>query len=373
MFMLLLKLLWLAILTIILPLIAGGCLRLPQPSYNRIELLLVRFYAGEMLLFAGFLLLSVPMILLERSFTELKIAYSGYAVVLVGIAIVRYLRDRRRRAPAAQAEEAVAAPAANAAQAREATTDAAKHTQISWYIAGALLLLQLVMALLFTYQDGDDAYYVAVSTMTTNNDEMYKELAYTGETMTLDVRHALAPFPVWISYLAAMSGISTVIVARTLLQLILIPQTYGIFYLMGSRLLAGKRQQLPLFFLFTEVLVLFGDYSYYSMENFMLARSRQGKAALGSILLPLLLYLLLLLVTECKEKRKPSGGLWLFLVCVMCACCLCSTMGAMLACLLVAAVGLCTAVCYRRPLILLPMAACCTPCVVFAALYLILG
>lgn len=359
MFMLLLKLLWLAILTIILPLIAGGCLRLSQSSYNRIESLLERFYAGEMLLFAGFLLLSVPMILLERSFTELKIAYSGYAVVLVGIALARYLRDRRRRAPAAQVEEAVAAPTAN--------------TQISWYIAGALLLLQLVMALLLTYQDGDDAYYVAVSTMTTNNDEMYKELAYTGETMTLDVRHALAPFPVWISYLAAMSGISTVIVARTLLQLILIPQTYGIFYLMGSRLLAGKRQQLPLFLLFTEVLVLFGDYSYYSMENFMLARSRQGKAALGSILLPLLLYLLLLLVTECKEQRKPSGGLWLFLVCVMCACCLCSTMGAMLACLLVAAVGLCTAVCYRRPLILLPMAACCTPCVVFAALYLILG
>lgn len=91
-----------------------------------------------------------------------------------------------------------------------------------------------------------------------------------------------------------MTGITTVIVAKTLVPVALISMTYGVFYLLGSRVLfAGegayrKKWALPAFLLCTEVLVLFGDYSYYTVENFMIARSRQGKAALGSILIPMI-------------------------------------------------------------------------------------
>lgn len=164
-----------------------------------------------------------------------------------------------------------------------------------WVLAGVLLLVQLVLAVLMVYGDGDDAYYVAISAAAEESGRMYQKIPYTGMHTELDVRHGLAPFPIWIAWLAQMTGITTVIVAKTLVPVALISMTYGVFYLLGSRVLfAGegayrkKKWALPAFLLCTEVLVLFGDYSYYTVENFMIARSRQGKAALGSILIPMI-------------------------------------------------------------------------------------
>ena len=176
-----------------------------------------------------------------------------------------------------------------------------------------------------------------------------------------------------------MTGITTVIVAKTLVPVALISMTYGVFYLLGSRVLfAGegayrKKWALPAFLLCTEVLVLFGDYSYYTVENFMIARSRQGKAALGSILIPMIFFLLLTLLRKIQEEQKITVSFWVLLGSVMTACCLASTMGALLACMLVGTAGICGAVSYRKWKLILPLIGCCIPCIVYAGMYLLLG
>ena len=43
---------------------------------------------------------------------------------------------------------------------------------------------------------------------------MYQKLPYTGMSTELDVRHGLAPFPIWIAWLSQMTGIATVAVAQ---------------------------------------------------------------------------------------------------------------------------------------------------------------
>ena len=250
---------------------------------------------------------------------------------------------------------------------------------ILWVLAGVLLLVQLVLAVLMVYGDGDDAYYVAISAAAEESGRMYQKIPYTGMHTELDVRHGLAPFPIWIAWLAQMTGITTVIVAKTLVPVALISMTYGVFYLLGSRVLfAGegayrKKWALPAFLLCTEVLVLFGDYSYYTVENFMIARSRQGKAALGSILIPMIFFLLLTLLRKIQEEQKITVGFWVLLGSVMTACCLASTMGALLACMLVGTAGLCGAVSYRKWKLILPLIGCCIPCIVYAGMYLLLG
>ena len=201
---------------------------------------------------------------------------------------------------------------------------------------------------------------------------MYQKLPYTGMSTELDVRHGLAPFPIWIAWLSQMTGIATVAVAKTLLPVALISMTYGVFYLIGSRGLS-QGKNLPLFLICTEVLVLFGDYSFYTVENFMIARSRQGKAALGSILIPMIFFLLLLLFRRLQEKQKITVGFWILLTAVMTSCCLASTMGALLACMLVGVAGICGAIAYKNRKILLPLAACCVPCIIYAGMYLVLG
>lgn len=351
------RLLWLAVLLVAVPAWVGNCfLNVDKPYKNPVFL----WISGQMLLWAGFQVICVPVILLEGRMWMVTTAYCCYILVLLILATIRYFRQPRnlRAVPEAKPEKAVT---------------------ILWVLCGVLLLVQLVLAALMVYSDGDDAYYVAISAAAEESGKMYQKIPYTGMNTDLDVRHSLAPFPIWIAWLAQMTGITTVIVAKTLVPIALISMTYGIFYLLGSRVLfAGesrtqRKWALPAFLLCTEVLVLFGDYSFYTVENFMIARSRQGKAALGSILIPMIFFLLLTLFRRIQEEQKITPGFWILLGSVMTACCLASTMGSLLACMLVGTAGLCGAASYRRWKLVLPLIGCCVPCIVYAGMYLLLG
>ena len=351
------RLLWLAVLLVAVPVWVGNCfINVDKPYGNAVFL----WISGQMLLWAGFQVICVPVILLEGRLWMVTLGYSVYILaLLLWATILRFRRPRKLKPLAAEKAE--------------------KPVLLLWVIFGILLLVQLVLAVVMVYNDGDDAYYVAISAAAEESGKMYQKIPYTGMNTELDIRHGLAPFPIWISWLAQMTGISTVIVAKTLVPPVLISMTYAVFYLLGSRILfagegaARRKWSLPAFLICTEVLVLFGDYSFYTAENFMIARSRQGKAALGSILIPMIFFLLLLLFRKIQEQQKLSPGFWILLCAVMTACCLASTMGALLACMLVGTAGLCGAVSYKNWKILLALAACCIPCIVYAGMYLLLG
>ena len=355
--MIVVRILWLMILLAAVPVWIGNCfINVDKPNKNGVFM----WISGQMLLWAGFQVICVPVILLRGRLWMVMLGFSVYTLLLSVVATVMRLRRSRELKPVS-----VEKPG--------------KAVISLWIIFGLLLLIQLVLAVVMVYSDGDDAYYVAISAAADESGKMYQKIPYTGMNTELDVRHGLAPFPVWIAYLARMTGIRAVVVAKTLLPVALISMTYGIFYLLGSRVLfsgAGRSQKkwgLPAFLICTEVLVLFGDYSFYTVENFMIARSRQGKAALGSILIPMIFFLLLLLFRKIQESQKITPGFWVLLAAVMTSCCLASTMGALLACMLVGLAGICGAVSYRNWKILPPLAVCCVPCVIYAGMYMLLG
>ena len=348
--MIVVRLLWLAVLVLVLPMCVGNCFAgVDKPNKNIVFL----WISGQILLWAGFQVICVPVILTEGRLEKVVLWYGVYITGLLVVSAVLWFRNHK-------------GPKAVWTQKPD------REAVILWVIFGVLLLLQLVLAVVMVYNDGDDAYYVAISTAAQESGKMYQKLPYTGMSTELDVRHGLAPFPIWIAWLSQMTGIATVAVAKTLLPVALISMTYGVFYLIGSRGLS-QGKNLPLFLICTEVLVLFGDYSFYTVENFMIARSRQGKAALGSILIPMIFFLLLLLFRRLQEKQKITVGFWILLTAVMTSCCLASTMGALLACMLVGVAGICGAIAYQNRKILLPLAACCVPCIIYAGMYLVLG
>lgn len=348
--MIVVRLLWLAVLVFVLPACVGNCFAGVDKPHKNIVFLWI---SGQILLWAGFQVICVPVILTEGRLEKVVLWYGVYITGLLVVSAVLWFRNHK-------------GPKAVWTQKPD------REAVILWVIFGVLLLLQLVLAVVMVYNDGDDAYYVAISTAAQESGKMYQKLPYTGMSTELDVRHGLAPFPIWIAWLSQMTGIATVAVAKTLLPVALISMTYGVFYLIGSRGLS-QGKNLPLFLICTEVLVLFGDYSFYTVENFMIARSRQGKAALGSILIPMIFFLLLLLFRRLQEKQKITVGFWILLTAVMTSCCLASTMGALLACMLVGTAGICGAIAYQNRKLLLPLAACCVPCIIYAGMYLVLG
>jgi len=302
-------------------------------------------------------MICVPMILLQKSFSLVQKCFLLFMGILVLLAFVVWVCKRKK--------------ARNVLRVVDGAEDRGKAYYILWAVFGALLLYQLFQAACMAYEEGDDAFYVATASVTESSNTMYYILPYTGGlTGGVDIRYGLAPFPIWIAYLARITGIRTVTVAQVLLPPVLIGMAYGVYYLLANGLFGKKKERIPLFLIFVELLILFGDYSIYTPERFLIARSRQGKAALSAIVIPYLIYLMLILLEKLEEKKRLTITYWCMLICGLITACLCSTLGAALTCMLMGVAGICAAVCYRKWRILVPMALSCIPCVMVALLYL---
>lgn len=339
----------------ILPVFAGSIFAGKGCENN--NSIVYRFLAGNMLLWAVFQLLCVPCVIGQQSFTLVVTGYLAVAAVLFGMGIVAMKK----------------CPPCTAGKGFGEKVPMEKREKILWIIFGLLLLLQLVCAVVLAYADGDDAFYVAVSEITNDSNTMYQKSPYSTGVTPLDVRHGLAPFPIWISFLARISGFHTAVISHVVIAVYLIVMSYGAFYLVGRRLFSEKKEGVPLFMIFMALLVLFGDYSTRTPENFMLARSRQGKAAMGSIIIPMLVFLLLVLLKKIQEKQSIGWRLWLLLAATITAACLCTTLGTFLTCAMVGCVGICSLFVYKKWQPVFQMALCCLPAVCFALLYFVLG
>lgn len=341
-------------LMFVIPTLVGGTFSWKEQGLRRLFLM---WTAGQMLLWAGFQGICVPMIILKKRFWGVKWMFGIFAGVLLILSLVlmvyRYCKSR------GEGEKCVCE---------------VKHKghAFLWLLFGALLLMQLILTGVMAYEEGDDAFYIATSTAVLDADTMYSKLPYTGGATGLDVRHGLAPFPVWVAVLASVCGLPAVTVSHIAAPMMLILMTYAIYYLIGSHLLEGRREYLPFFMLLLEVMILFGGYSTYSAENFLLVRTSQGKAVLANIIIPYL-FLLFIRIFERVHTQQKVGVHWLLLALTMIAACLCSTLGALLTCLLLGIGALCMVICYRNWKALFAMAACCVVPVCVAGLYFVLG
>lgn len=242
---------------------------------------------------------------------------------------------------------------------------------VLWLMFFSVLAFQLIQTVRLTFPDGDDAYYVGVATYGVNVPKMYSKIPYTGETTVFDSRHCLAPFPYVISFLARMSGISAVTIAHSVLPVCFILFAYGIHFLISKELCREKRE-VALFMLLISVLFLFGNYSVYSMETFLLTRTRQGKASLGSFALIIGFYLFILLAKNLEGKKRDRVLCYILLGCNGFVAALFTTMGNFIYPAMLVVAGLCVCFGKKRWKKLIPLAFCCVPSGIMAILYLLI-
>jgi hypothetical protein len=340
---------------IFLPVVVGGLFanafsgekRFREPFQGEVVFgILFQWVSGQLCLWAGFHVLCTALILKGKSFDAV---IKAYGVLVVSLVLLAAAGEIRRWVVYTRPQE----------HARDHDKKKDGVPMVLWCLAGALLVLQLVLACVLAYEEGDDAYYVAISTAAESSDTMYQTLAYTGRHTSFDARHGLAPFPIWVALAARITGIRTVTMAQVALPVVLIGMSYAIYYLIGKKLFPQGVRQVPMFLIFIEFLVLFGGYSTYSAENFLLVRTAQGKAVLAAIVIPFLVLLLLRLLEALQENQKIGRAYWALLALTAGAGCLCSTLGNLLTCLLLAVCGLCILVCYRKWKELILMAGCC--------------
>lgn len=101
--MIVVRLIWLAVLTLALPMWVGHCFAAVDKSHKNAVFLWI---SGQMLLWAGFQVICVPVILLEGRFRHVMIGYSVYLLVLLGLATVFWFRNPRGLRPVRQEQTA---------------------------------------------------------------------------------------------------------------------------------------------------------------------------------------------------------------------------------------------------------------------------
>lgn len=300
--------------------------------------------------------------------------------------------------------------------------------RIEWLLFFVLLGFQLYKAAAYASFDGDDAYYVVESLIAQQADVMYRILPYTGRPTDLDIRHALAVFPMWIAFVARRSRIHATIVSHTIMPFLLIPLSYLVYYEIGRQLFwadsfRGKkekeRENLPIFMIVMALFQIFGNVSIYTSETFFLTRTWQGKAVAGSLVIPALFWMFLWIFDSWKEMQEESAaerkavvaaresiarksggtvrgatgrkldvtekstagrkprkqygdiGLWLVFVCINMTAGVCSSIAVFLVCILMALTAFTLAVTERDYRVILKMGAVCIPNVVYMAVYVV--
>lgn len=182
---------------------------------------------------------------------------------------------------------------------------------ILWAVFGVLLLFELYMAFTNLFFDGDDAYYAVSSVITSQKGTMYRVLPYTGGSTKLDVRHALALFPMWISYIAGIAGMHPTAVTHSVMPLLMIPladlsAACAVKHILRREVFDGKRSAaFPLFMILTALLQIFGNVSIYTPETFLMMRSWQGKSLFVNFIIPAVFWMFLWAAELYGER--PAG------------------------------------------------------------------
>lgn len=273
---------------------------------------------------------------------------------------------------------------------------------IEWLLFFVLLGFQLYKAVAYASFDGDDAYYVVESLIAQESDVMYRILPYTGRPTDLDVRHALAVFPMWVAFVSVRANVHATIVSHIVMPLVLIPLTYLLYFEIGRLLFGGPpqksgrsggaeekserggtvfhRENLPVFMIMMAVFQIFGNVSIYTNETFFLTRTWQGKAVAGSLVIPALLWIFLLLYGEENlknddnvRKSRTNGGIWMVFVFIHMTAGVCSSIAVFLSCILTALTAFFLAVTKRDIKILLKMGAACMPSVIYMGIYVVVA
>lgn len=242
------------------------------------------------------------------------------------------------------------------------------ETSVYFWIAAVLIIFQLAVASFLAHMDADDAFYVATATTSVHTDTIFSINPYTGYAYAhLPSRYVLSPFPVFLAVVSSLCGFHPAIVAHMIFPAVFIFMAYVVLYQYAKKWFPEQKNARGIFMIFCAVPIWFSGYSIYNSENFQMIRIWQGKACLASVFLPLLLYLGCCIILE--KQREYT---WLLLLMADISCCLLSSMGIILACIMLVILMVMGLVRFRSLEKATCTALCCLPSLILGAIYIVI-
>ena len=160
-------------------------------------------------------------------------------------------------------------------------------------MVGAILIVLLQLVIIGMSYDFtlDASYYVARVTTDVTTDTINIYDPYTGEwTDHFEFRYFFSTYPTLCAVFSQLTGIHPLVYMKIVMSLtVVILYNILIFIISRSLFLDSPRKQLVL--MFFAGLMLFFFSSIYTPAQFLVTRSYEGKAILGNVVLPFMIYL----------------------------------------------------------------------------------
>ena len=297
------------LMLIFTPYIAGSIVTRRFDGYGRrVD---IAYITGFMIMLALFELIAVPVILNVKygSFRMLSICFSASVIAVDVIGTYLWLKDRGLAGSGKNRLDVWRGSTAESSIPAGEIKKSSIGMRIMWIIVGAILLYMLYMAVTRSWFDGDDAYYVTQSVITQQTGTMYQIQPYTGGSTSLDLRHVMAAFTMWIAYMSTACGFHAAVFCHTVLPVFVIPLTELIYYEIAKKLFGRKHNDMvPIFMIFVMLFQIFGSTSIYTSETFLLTRTWQGKSMVANFIFPLMLWLWMEILDIGDDKSEKGVG-----------------------------------------------------------------
>ena len=283
-----------------LPLLAGSLFREKSVSYT--------YLLGQILLWAVFQVLAVPMVYLRASFRLLAFSYLFCMLALCGAGAAVRLKHGFEK----------------------------EKLNIFLIAAFVIILYQAGMYVFGQHLDEDDSRWIAEA-----NDALLRNRMllfnpangdYIGRFVGEMQKDVFSPWCMYVAVLSFFTTIPPVVIAHTVYPPILLILSYCAYERIGRMLFSGRSEQ-GIFLLSVALINLFFAGNTYTQSIFTLTRIWQGKAVVAAVMIPLILLLFLQL------KSRQIRGNWFLLGISGVACCLFSGMGIAIGLLMIALYG----------------------------------
>ena len=223
---------------------------------------------------------------------------------------------------------------------------------------------QTVFVVMWQTDYWDATYYIGDVSLSvyTNTISLYDPL--TGDIRSVfDIRHCFATYLMQDAVVCKTFGIHPLIETKTIMGAVITVLNNVVVYNIARLLFKGNRERTGLMLVFALLVNLF-TYTSYTASSFLLLRTYEGKAVLGSVIIPAVIYVAARLYQDYKNT-----ALWwlLFLLCQ--SSCAISSSAMMVVPVEVGALILGLAVWKRDIRPLGKALLCMLPCLVIMALY----
>lgn len=222
----------------------------------------------------------------------------------------------------------------------------------------------LLCTIFMQHTDWDDSRFVVNAVDMVRTNRMFLTNPMTGEETYAFIgelkKDVTAPWAVYIAYCAKMTGVFPTVMAHTVLPIVLLICAFCVYWQFAEVLFKEDIFHKSCFLYLVILLNLYGHFSVYRAETFLLTRLWQGKAVVAGIGIPAM-FLLLMWIYEKKNRMQHC----ILLLMMNLSVCLMSGMGTIIGAMMIGCTGLVYGIRQRNRMLAIGMWAICLPNMIY--------